>query len=460
LNETTWRAPLAQELAVAAAACAAVSSGVSLPQALARALAQHPVPAASRAPVRDMAYASVRRLGTTRALLAQLAPRPIAGPLAALLQTALVQLFEPQRACAVIVDQAVRAAQVGAASAGHAKRSGAFVNAVLRRFLREREALLGALAQAQRAGAPDPDWPPWWVDCVRQDHPQAWHAVLAASSAAGPLSLRLNTQRVDAAAYLDELAAAGIAARQVGPQAICLEDARPVEEIPGFRSGLVSVQDAGAQLAAPLLGLAPGQRVLDACAAPGGKTLHLLESAPIDLLALDVDAQRLQRVQENLARAEPALGGAGAPTAPRVQLMAADAAQPEQWWDGRAFDRILLDAPCSASGIVRRHPDIRWLRRRGDLATLAAQQRRLLDALWPLLAPSGRLLYVTCSLFAVENEAVIQQFLGATPNARRQALLWSFAGESPQAIAQLLPIADRQRDHDGFFYALLVKLPD
>jgi 16S rRNA (cytosine967-C5)-methyltransferase len=229
------------------------------------------------------------------------------------------------------------------------------------------------------------------------------------------------------------------------------------------------VQDAGAQLAAPLLGVENGHRVLDACAAPGGKTVHLLElfearGTEVELVALDLNAQRMQRVRDNIERSGFVVLGGGAPKAGRrprktrasVALLTADAMHPQTWWDGRAFERILLDAPCTASGIVRRHPEIRWLRRRGDLATLAATQRGLLDALWPLLAPGGRLLYVTCSLFRTENEAVVGAFVEATANCRRLALHWSFTpADAPEQVGQLLPIASPTRDHDGFFYALL-----
>ena len=456
-----------------------------------------------------MAYATVRRLGTAQSILARLASRPIAPPLAAILHTALVQLIDPVRPPAIIVDQAVAAVRGTARNPRQAASEGGFANAILRRFQREREPLLAALHRESHAGQTDPDWPSWWVQQVRRDYPEQWRTLLRDAAQAPPLTLRVDRSRLSLDAYLSVLEAHGMAACQVGPQAIRLERACPVARIPGFAQGLVSVQDAGAQLAASLLGVESGQRVLDACAAPGGKSVHLLELAAVELVALDVDAQRLQRVRANLERCGFAVAneatpgeqeragrpsvptGPGDPQAfgsrplappltlaegavegaiegsidgcairaprPPVQLLAADAAQPERWWDGRAFDRILLDAPCSASGIVRRHPDIRWLRRRGDLATLAATQRRLLDALWPLLAPGGRLLYVTCSVFQAENEAVVRAFVEATADCQRLALQWSFSPGPPESVAQLLPVVSGQRDHDGFFYALLAR---
>jgi 16S rRNA (cytosine967-C5)-methyltransferase len=239
----------------------------------------------------------------------------------------------------------------------------------------------------------------------------------------------------------------------VGPEALVLDKALAVEAIPGFEQGEWSVQDAGAQLAAHLLDVQDGQRVLDACAAPGGKTCHLLERADIDLLSLDVDAQRCQRIESNIDRLGlPMPGSRGA-----VRVLAGDAATPATWWDGIAFDRILLDAPCTASGIVRRHPDIRWLRRRGDIATLSQQQSRLLTALWPLLKPGGKLLFSTCSVFPGEGAEVIDRFVQQTSTAQRESINWTWPDGRREAISQLLPCTSPDREHDGFFYALLSK---
>ncbi len=322
-----------------------------------------------------------------------------------------------------------------------------FVNAVLRRFLRERDAIVARIADGADAEA---RWnhPAWWVERLRADWPHDWQRVLDADNAHPPLTLRVNARRGDTARTAARFAAAGIAARIVGPQAIALDAPRPVAQIPGFAEGEVSVQDAAAQLAAPLLvgdGLAPGARVLDACAAPGGKTAHLLELADCDVLAIDSDPARLARVDDTLRR----LGLA-------ARTLAADAGDPAAWWDGVPFDAILLDAPCTASGIVRRHPDVRWLRRAGDVAALAATQARLLDALWPLLAPGGRLLYCTCSVFRAEGSGQIDAFLQRRPDARLAA--------RPPSPGHLLPLADNPAAGatgpqapaaDGFFHALL-----
>ena len=249
------------------------------------------------------------------------------------------------------------------------------------------------------------------------------------------MALRVNVRRTSVPAYLERLAAAGIEATLTGPQGLLLTQARPTRSVPGFDEGQVSVQDLGAQWAAPLLDLHEGMRVLDACAAPGGKTAHILESAEVAVTALDSDEQRLGTAARNLAR----LGL-------EADLRCARAEQVNVWWDGRPYQRILLDAPCSASGIVRRHPDARWLRRPADIGALARQQGRLLEALWQVLAPGGKLLYVTCSVFAEENADVVRDWLARTPDAHMLEL-----PGFPGVGGVLLP----GPDHDGFFYALL-----
>ena len=429
--------PLAELLLQTAAALRAVDAGRSLDAALAE------VAPAARPGTQALAFHVLRWLGSARALRRRLVPRRPPAGLDALLTSALALLWPagaPPYREHTLVDQAVRAAG----------RGGALVNAVLRRFLRERDALVADLVRDDEVAR----WnhPPWWIARLRRDWPHDWQALLGADNAHPPLTLRVNPRRTDAAAYAARLATAGIGSRAVGAQALVLDAAVPVTRLPGFADGDVSVQDAAAQLAAPLLlagaGLAPGARVLDACAAPGGKTAHLLELARLDVLALDRDPARLQRVQATLDR----LGL-------RARLCAADAGDPAAWWDGVAFDAILLDAPCTASGIVRRHPDVRWLRRAGDVASLARQQARLLDALWPLLAPGGRLLYCTCSVFRAEGEEQIDAFLqrrGGAADVRRL-----------QAPGHLLTLSDNASigatapggapDHDGFFYALLEK---
>src|SRR6185369_1110190 len=316
----------------------------------------------------------------------------------------------------------------------------------LRRFLRERDALVAA-------GDRDPvalwNHPRWWIERLKKDCPQQWQRILEASNRQPPMTLRVNARKSSRAQYLSKLAAANIDAAAVGEQGVVLARARPVHEVPGFDDGVVSVQDAAAQLAAPLLlqGLSAGPtplRILDACAAPGGKTAHLLEIARAEVLALDVDPGRCERIDETLKR----LGL-------KARVVAADAGQPSAWWDGEAFDAILLDAPCTASGIVRRHPDVRWLRRESDIAQLAAVQAHLLAVLWPLLKPGGRLLYCTCSVFRAEGEAQAQTFLAH----HNEAVLRDAPGHlMPQTGAKANGVPDNlEGDHDGFYFALLEK---
>ena len=425
--------PLSRLLAHTAEAVLAVGQGRSLTDALAR------VPAPARAGTQALSFAVMRELGRARALRRHLVPRTPAPAVEALLCAALALLVQGAAAGYdehTLVDQAVEAAK------RQARAASGLVNAVLRRFLRERVACLAAIDDD-----PEARWnhPRWWVERLRTDWPQSWEAVLASAQQHPPMTLRVNRRRIDRDTYARQLADAGLSSRPVGEVGLVLDRPRPVEQIPGFAEGLCSVQDLAAQWAAPLLlgpGLAPGARVLDACAAPGGKTAHLLERADLDLLALDSDRQRLQRVGQTLDR----LGL-------RAELKAADARDTAAWWDGRPFDAILLDAPCSASGIVRRHPDIRWLRRPDDIAALARIQHDLLDALWPLLRPGGHVLYCTCSVFRAEGSAQIDAFLQRQPLAR--------ARPSP---GHTLPVTDNGSsavpDHDGFYYALIQRSPD
>lgn len=433
--------PLARLIDHAADCVQAVRGGQSLNAAVAR------CPAAARPGTQALSFHALRWLGAALELRSRLAPQIPPPAVDALLLTALSLLWppaEPPYGEHTLVDQAVAAAR------RRAPRSAAFVNAVLRRFLRERQALLEAVLATPQGRY---NHPAWWIDRLRQDWPGPWQAILDADNAHPPLTLRVNPRRGSVAAYLARLADRGIGATPVGAQGLVLDRPRPVLQLPGFADGDVSVQDAAAQLAAPLLlaGLAasPGSRVLDACAAPGGKTAHLLELADLDLTALDSDPARLVRVEETLQR----LGL-------QATTRAGDAGDPAAWWDGQRFDRILLDAPCSAAGIVRRHPDVRWLRRPGDIPALAATQTRLLEALWPLLEPGGRLLYCTCSVFKAEGQAPIDAFLQRHADAR--------VPPTPSAPGHLLPLPDNEARRpatrgtgeasDGFFYALLEKL--
>ena len=431
---TSPSAPLHQLLRHTAEAVQAVRKGRSLTDALAR------CPADMRPGTQALSFAVLRRLGAADALRQLLAPKRPQPQIEGLLLCALALLW-PEDAPAytdhTLVDQTVQAARKAlSASAG-------FVNAVLRRFLREREALV---AQVNADPVARFNHSAWWIEQLKKDWPEQWQAMLNANNQHPPMTLRA---REGANAYLERLTAAGIAGRVVGPQAVVLERAQPVGQLPGFGEGEVSVQDLAAQLAAPLLlaDVPQGARVLDACSAPGGKTAHLLELRPdLDLLALDSDAERLKRVQGNLDRMRL-----------NAKLLAADARNTAAWFDGRPFDAILLDAPCSASGIVRRHPDVRWLRRPTDIAALAMIQSELLSALWPLLKPGGRLVYATCSVFKAEGAHQIDAFLQRQGDV--QAL------DVPGVTGHLLPLADNDRTAgsagpsvlDGFYYALLLK---
>ncbi len=340
----------------------------------------------------------------------------------------------PVYAAHTVVDQAV----TGASRSRSLASFKGMLNACLRRFLRERAALEAAVADS-----PEAQWnhPGWWVKQLSVAYPQQWREILASANLPAPLTLRVNRRRASREQVLAAFQAAGLAAESVGQSGLVLGTPKPVTQLPGFAEGWWSVQDAGAQLAAELLAPADGMRVLDACSAPGGKTAHLLELADIDLLALDADADRLARVGQNLDR----LGLASK----RVELKAADAADLDAWWDGKPFDAVLADVPCTASGIVRRHPDIRWLRRENDVRRTATLQAKILDALWRTVAPGGRLLYVTCSIFPIEGTRQALEFLQRHPEAQRL-----------DAPGQLLPVAvdaTPAAQHDGFFYALFAK---
>jgi 16S rRNA (cytosine967-C5)-methyltransferase len=441
----------------AALAVGAVRGGMALPAALAAASAAGPAGSAviARGAIQDIAYRTLRRLGLADWLLGQLIRKAPPGHVGDVLACAFALLADDETSAAyapyTVVDQAVTA--IGA------RRECAFakglVNAVLRNFVRERELWLD---KAKADPVATWNYPAWWIDAVRRAWPEAWPRVLAAGNEPGPLTLRVNARRTTAADYLRMLDAKGIAATAIGPHAVMLAAPMPVDRIPGFEQGIVSVQDAGAQLAAQWLGARDGMRVLDACAAPGGKTCHVLELADVELVALEADASRAARIDENLSR----LGL-------QTKVVVGDAGDPALWHDARAFDRILADVPCSASGIVRRHPDVRWLRRATDIPALVQQQRRILDALWPLLAPGGELLYVTCSIFPEEGEEQACWFERAHEDAVRLDAPGQLMPICLGAAAELsAPLSTGTRagqlertgadlDHDGFFYARFQK---
>ena len=404
------------------------------------------VPADLRPGVQALSFRVLRCLGRAEALRRLLAKRAPPPPADALLCVALALAWHPPDApyeVFTLVNQTVEAAKKNTAT----KAQASFINACLRRFLRERDELVAATDQN-----PVARWnhPAWWIDRLQKEWPQHWQAILAAANCQPPMTLRVNARRCTVARYLQTLKDAGLNGVAAGNWGVTLEHARPVLQLPGFAQGVVSVQDAAAQLAAPLLltGLAASAplRVLDACAAPGGKTAHLLELADCQVTALEIDPQRCQRIEQTLQRLQL-----------QAEVRVADAANSVAWWDGQQFDAVLLDAPCSASGIVRRHPDIRWLRRESDIAQLAALQAALLKALWPLLKSGGRLLYCTCSVFRAEGENQIQTFLAHNTDA---TLLPSPGHLLPLSGAEGGDVPDNLTcDHDGFYYALLEKRP-
>ncbi len=385
------------------------------------------------AAAQSLAYGTLRRAGRLRFFLAALAGRPLAPP--ELLGPLLVGLFElDTEACPAYAAVNETVAMVGR---DHPRARG-FANALLRNFQRRRAALEG---RAQEEDEARWNFPAWWLQRLKDAYPARWQDIVTTQNGHPPMTLRVNRRRVDTTAYADLLRAAGHACRQTGPQALTLEKPVPVGELPHFADGWVSVQDLGAQWAAPLLDCTDGMRVLDACAAPGGKTAHLLELHDLRLTALDSDARRLAQVTDTLGRLDL-----------QAQVREADAGAPDTWWDGIPFDRILLDAPCTASGVVRRHPDGKWLKRAEDMQQLAREQARLLDALWPLLMPGGKMLYATCSLFRAENQEQISAFLTRHPEARPDPITVPGHGDGSDSC-QLLPGPEM----DGFFYARLLK---
>jgi 16S rRNA (cytosine967-C5)-methyltransferase len=427
------------EQALAARAVQRVLAGTTLTAALDEPEVRAAGP--GRALVHELAYGTLRHHGTLRAIVGRLAARPIAdAAVRALLEVALYQVRETRAPAFAVVDRAVEAS----VHVGHAAARG-LVNAFLRRYLRERTDVDASVARE-----PEARWshPKWWIDRLEGDHPQHWQAILAAGNGRPPLTLRVNARNTTREALLQQFAGAGVAARVAGAAGIIVDPPRPLAELPGFADGAFAVQDLGAQLAAPLLDVHTGMRVLDACAAPGGKTTHLLELADVSLLALDDDAVRLARVRENVERLHHAGRG--------VTLRVGDAREPRAWWDGVAFDRILADVPCTASGVVRRHPDGKWLRRESDIAGFVAQQDAILDATWPVLANGGKLLYSTCSMFRAENEDRVAAFLARHPAALRESL--TLPADAAHQDGQLLPSPEGAgHNQDGFYYALLRK---
>ncbi len=415
------------------------ANGQSLDEALA--LAAGKVDPAEQALLRHLCYETLRHHWQLRGQIALLLARPLArrdALIEDLLAVGLAQLQHSRVAEHAAVSQTVEAVRL----LRKPKFSG-LVNAVLRRFQREQPVADSEEAQHNH--------PAWMLQRLRRDWPDDWERIVAANNERAPMWLRVNSQIQTPAEYAELLEESAEPASSLGlDAALRLAEPQSVDTLPGFAEGNVSVQDAAAQLAAPWLLADGGERILDACAAPGGKTAHLLELAgpKVALSAIDNDAGRLQRVADTLAR-----------TGGNATLLHADASKPEEWWDGTPFDRILLDAPCSASGVIRRHPDIRLLRRDSDIAVLALRQLQMLTALWPLLSAGGRLLYITCSVFAEENDEVVAAFLGSHADAQEEDLL---PNNNIRALMnrktagwQILPGTECL---DGFYYACLTKV--
>lgn len=419
---------LGYALLTSAELIAEVVGGTALTDALARLWAAHPAtPAGVRGAILDLTYSTLRDYGRQDFILGKLLQKPLPEPVQSLLRVALHRLAVRPDTAHTVVDQAVSAAAtlLGGKFKGVA-------NGVLRNALRQS----GELAQAADTDmVAEHRHPPWWIRRLKNQYPQKWRAILAAGNTHPPMALRVNPLRASDDEVLADFAAAGITVKRLAAGTLLLDQPLSVSRLPGFAEGCLSVQDAGAQHAARYLDLDDGQRVLDACAAPGGKSAHILETADVALTALDSSPVRAQRISENLAR----LGLA-------AEVKASDCRKLDAWWDGRPFERILADVPCSASGVVRRNPDIKWLRRSDDIPRFAAQQAEILEALWQTLAPGGKMLYATCSVFAEENGDQITAFAARHPDCRRLPI----AG---QLDCQYLPCAE----HDGFFYALLEK---
>ena len=427
-------------LAAARALAAVLSGKASLNSSLPAQLDK--VDERDRGLTQDLAFGTARWQPRLDLLAAQLLQKPFKAADAdvqALLLVGLYQLFYTR-----IPAHAAIGETVGCADKLKKPWAKGLLNAVLRRAQREGEALL---ADMERDPVVRTAHPRWLQKSLKAFWPEQWEAICAANNAHPPMILRVNRRHHTRDAYLALLVKAGIdaSACQYGSDAIVLSQACDVRGLPGFAEGWVSVQDEAAQLAADLLELAPGQRVLDACCAPGGKTCHLLEAEAglAHVVAIDLEAKRLARVRENLDRLQL-----------DAELIACDARDTASWWDGKPFQRILLDAPCSATGVIRRHPDIKLTRQADDIPALAALQGQLLDALWPTLEVGGMLLYATCSSLPTENTEVIDAFLARTPGARELDLATEAGLRQPHG-RQLLA---QEGGHDGFYYAKLIKI--
>ncbi len=380
-----------------------------------------------------LAYGAIRFLGENQFFIRKLINKKITNKkIEALLCVALFQLNHDQSNDFTIVNEAVEAAKFINKS-----WAGSFVNGVLRNFIRQKDNLKSELKNDEEAFY---SYPLWWIRLIKEAYNKDWESILLNGNKHPPLTLRINVRKINLKQYEEKLKSESIEYRVLGDIALELTQPIPVEKIPGFIEGEVSVQDFGAQLAAKLLDLKDGQVCLDACSAPGGKTGHMLEIADIELVSIDQQKERLYKVKENLERLQL-----------HAHLKCADLLAIKSWWNDKLFDRILLDTPCSASGVVRRHVDIKWLRRPRDIEMFAKQQKIMLQAMWQLLKKGGKLLYATCSIFPDENQRVIDDFIKEHSDAKE--VKWSVDSKYSKYENQLIP----SENHDGFFYALFEK---
>lgn len=380
-----------------------------------------------------LAYGAIRFLGENQFFIRKLINKKITNKkIEALLCVALFQLNHDQSTEFTVVNEAVKAAKFINKS-----WAGSLVNGVLRNFIRQKDNLKSELKNDDEAFY---SYPLWWIKLIKQEYNKDWESILLNGNKHPPLTLRINVRKINLKQYEEKLKSESIEYRILGDIALELTQPIPVEKIPGFIDGEVSVQDFGAQLAAQLLDLKDGQVCLDACSAPGGKTGHMLEMANIELVSIDQEKDRLHKVKENLERLQL-----------HAHLKCADLTAIKSWWNEKLFDRILLDAPCSASGVVRRHVDIKWLRRSRDIDMFAKQQKIMLQAMWQLLKKGGKLLYATCSIFPDENQRVIDDFIKEHSDAKE--VKWSVDSKYSKYENQLIP----SENHDGFFYALFEK---
>ena len=425
---------LAQVQSLAASTIEEVAAGKNLQEVLAALRHAHPeLGLSEKGALQDIAYGCQRYAGSLRFMLSKMLNKPISNSrLESLLLVALFQLNHTRNAPHAVVNEAVEnIARIGKGQ----YRS--FANAILRRFLREKEALNSLCKTDDTAKY---NYPQWWQAYLKNHYPKHWHNILAATMQPPPMTLRINRRHGNSESYLKELEQAGLAGKALDDYAVRLHEAVSVNALPGFAEGRVSVQDWGAQQAAYLLKPQSGERILDACAAPGGKTGHLLEMADCQMTALDISSERMARVHSNLQRLGFLSENKNFQTG-MVQLKSSDAADLAGWYEGKPFDAILADVPCTASGVVKRNPDIKWLRRPGDALKTARQQEPLLDSLWSVLRPGGRMLLATCSLFEEENQQQLSRFLTRHADAQ--------CSES----RVLIPNGNQ----DGFYYALIHK---